>query len=264
MLGKLIVHAASRSQAITQMLAALAGTQVLGLPTNRTFLAACLAHPVFRAGGALIPFLAEHGDNIRKKLQDQQMQLLLPAALAVHFGAGSGAAQALPCPFGKTLRLLHGEQLLALTVTETGAGGLQVVCGTRAYVATCMRTGDGGLQVTVDGLSHAVRACQVADGHWHVQVGATDVRLKDVSLAPAAGPAAASGALELRAPFNGKVIAVRVAGGAAVQRGDTLLVIESMKLEHAVCATRDAVVAAVEVAPGQQAATGQVLLRFEA
>ncbi|WP_395058850.1 acetyl/propionyl/methylcrotonyl-CoA carboxylase subunit alpha [Polaromonas sp.] len=264
MLGKLIVHGASRSEAIEKMMAALAGTQVLGLPTNRAFLAACLAHPVFRAGQALIPFLAEHGDSIRKRLHDRQGQVLLPAALAVHFGAGSGAAQALPCPFTKTLRLLHGEQVLAITVTETGSGRLEIMCGAQQHLATCTRTGGGPMVVTVDGLRSSVQACQVADGRWHVQVGATDVWLRDASFAPAAGPAWANRAMELRAPFNGKLLAVKVSAGEKVQRGDTLLVIESMKLEHAVCATRDAVVAAVEVAPGQQTATGQVLLRFEA
>ncbi|GAB3468208.1 acetyl/propionyl/methylcrotonyl-CoA carboxylase subunit alpha [Polaromonas eurypsychrophila] len=264
MLGKLIVHGASRSGTIEKMIAALAGTQVLGLPTNRAFLAACLAHPVFKAGQALIPFLTEHGDAIRQTLQAQQAEVLLPAALGVHFGNGPGAARCLPCPFGKALRLLHGEQVLEITVTETGAGGLEVACGAQQHTATCTRTGDGRMFVTVDGRGSTVRACRATDGRWHVQVGATDVWLMDASFEPAAGAASASRAMELRAPFNGKLLVVKVAAGATVQRGDTLLVIESMKLEHAVCATRDAVVAAVEVAPGQQTATGQVLLRFEA
>jgi len=56
---------------------------------------------------------------------------------------------------------------------------------------------------------------------------------------------------------------VHAAPGQAVRRGETLLVIESMKLEHAINAPHDAVLAAVMVESGQQAATGQVLLRFE-
>ncbi len=264
MLGKMIVHGATRAQAMDGLVAALAGTQVLGLPTNRAFLAACLVHPVFRAGQALIPFLAEHGDEIRQTLRDQQTQVLLPAALALIFQGSAGAAQALPCPFGKALRVLHGEQVLAITVTETGAGGLDVSSGTHQHAAACVPAGAGQMRVTLDGLSHTTRACRVADGRWHVQVGAVDVWLKDASLESAAGVASGNQAMELRAPFNGKVIAVKVSAGASVKRGDTLLVIESMKLEHAVCATRDAVVAAMAVEPGQQTAPGQVLLRFEA
>jgi len=262
MLGKLIVHATTRAEAISRLTAALDGTQVLGLPTNRAFLAACLGHPVFRAGQALIPFLAEHGDSIRASLQERQAQVLLPAVLGLHFG--DGAAQSLPCPFGKPLRVMHGEQVFAVRVTETGQGRLEVTAGAAQHAATCMRVGPGEMRVTVDGVGSTVQACQLADGRWHVQVGATDVWLQDVSFESAAGVSSGSQAMELKAPFNGKVIAVRVGGGASVRRGDTLLVIESMKLEHAICATRDAVVATVAVQAGQQTAPGQVLLRFEA
>ncbi len=262
MLGKLIVQATTRAEAISQLTAALDGTQVLGLPTNRAFLAACLGHPVFRAGQALIPFLAEHGDSIRAGLQEQQVGVLLPAVLGLYFG--DGAAQFLPCPFGKTLRFLHGEQVFAVRVTETGQGRLEVSAGSAQHLATCVRIGPGQMRVTVDGFGSTVQACRVADGRWHVQVGATDVWLQDASFEPTAGASSASQAMELKAPFNGKVIAVRVAAGASVRRGDTLLVIESMKLEHAVCATRDAVVATLAVETGQQTAPGQVLLRFEA
>jgi geranyl-CoA carboxylase alpha subunit len=263
LLGKLIVHGATRAQAIDGLIAALDGTQLLGLPTNRAFLAACLAHPVFRAGQALIAFVAEHGDSLRQSLQDQKAAVLLPAALALHFAASPGAAQALPCPFDRVLRLFQGEQALAMTVREIGHGQVEVLSGSQQHVAACVRTGLGEMRITLDGLSRSVQACQAADGRWHVQVGATDLWLEDASLAPPAGASSGNQAIELRAPFNGKVIAIHAAVGQTVQRGDTLLVIESMKLEHALCATRNVQVAELAVEIGQQAATGQVLLRFE-
>ena len=77
--------------------------------------------------------------------------------------------------------------------------------------------------------------------------------------------AAAGGAVtgELRAPFNGKVIAVKASVGDKVARGDTLLVMESMKLEHALAAPQSGAVKAVMVEAGQQASTSQVLVTFE-
>ncbi|MDP3751459.1 MAG: biotin carboxylase N-terminal domain-containing protein [Polaromonas sp.] len=263
MLGKLIVHGATRDQAIDGLIAALADTQVLGLPTNRAFLAACLAHPVFRAGQALIPFLAEHGETIRKTLQEQKSRVQLPAALGLHFAGSTGAARALPCPFGKMLRLFQGEHELAITVREMGHGQLEVLSGSQQHSGACTRSSPGAMFVTVDGLTRAVQACQAADGQWHVQVGATDLWLTDASLLPPVGAASSSQTKELRAPFNGKVIAIHVAAGQTVRRGDSLLVIESMKLEHALCATRDATVTELTVQTGQQMATGQVLLRFD-
>lgn len=88
--------------------------------------------------------------------------------------------------------------------------------------------------------------------------------MEDASFEPAGGAGGASAANELRAPFNGKVIAVKARPGAMVARGETLLVIESMKLEHALAASRDGVVKAVHVQAGQQACTSQVLVTFEA
>ena len=71
-------------------------------------------------------------------------------------------------------------------------------------------------------------------------------------------------ALELKAAFSGKVVAVHAQAGQAVKGGETLLVIESMKLEHSVTAARDSRVKTVAVEPGQQVSPGQLLLSFEA
>lgn len=265
MLGKLVVHAATREKAVDSLLAALGRTEVLGLPTNRAFLAACLGHPVFRAGDALIPFLAKHGAALRTGLRKAQEDAFAPLGLAALF---PGAGTDLPCPFPKPLRLRHGDQVLDLRVREAGRGRLEIEAGGRTSPAA-MAAGEGATTVQIGGTQRRVVAMRLQDAvgqaasRWHVQADGVDLFIEDASFdAAAAGAAAAS--RELRAAFNGKVIAVHAVPGQAVQRGDTLLVIESMKLEHAVNAPHDAVLAAVMVEPGQQAAPGQVLLRFEA
>ena len=104
---------------------------------------------------------------------------------------------------------------------------------------------------------------RLADGSWHVQSGAIDLFFTDASFEPAGGGPGAAAANELRAPFNGKVIAIKAQPGTAVMRGETLLVLESMKLEHALAASRDGVIKSVHVEEGQQASTSQVLMTFE-
>jgi geranyl-CoA carboxylase alpha subunit len=227
MLGKLVVHAPTRENAIDRLAAALDGTMVLGLPTNRRFLAACLRHPEFRKGQALIPFLSEHADEIRAQLAEQEQAIAGSASAA----AFAPRAAALACPFEPPVRIRHRGERVALA-----AGGA----------------------------SMQVERVRVAGGTWHMQAGAVDLLVDDVSFEPASHGGGAANASELRAPFNGKVIAVKAQPGAKVARGDTLLVIESMKLEHSLAASRDAVVKAVHVQPGQQAATSQVLVTFEA
>src|SRR6185369_4225320 len=99
---------------------------------------------------------------------------------------------------------------------------------------------------------------------WHLLYEAIDFLVDDASFEPTMRGGAAAANTELRAPFNGKVIAVKARPGAKVARGDTLLVIESMKLEHSLAASRNAVIKTIHVQPGQQAATQQVLVTFEA
>jgi geranyl-CoA carboxylase alpha subunit len=127
----------------------------------------------------------------------------------------------------------------------------------------------GVLEVKQNGQTRLVTPPTVAcaaldDGGWHVQAGAVDLELHDASFEPGGSAGTAAMAHELRAPFNGKVIAVQARPGATVARGETLLVLESMKLEHALGAARDGIVKAVHVSAGQQAATSQVLVTFEA
>jgi geranyl-CoA carboxylase alpha subunit len=271
MLGKLVAHAATRDQAIDQLVAALGRTEVLGLPTNRSFLAACLAHPVFRAGQALIPFLEEQGSSVRHVLQKEELSILIPCWLATLFPEKIGRRAAggdLPCFFPKPVRLRHRAQVLDLRVRELGKGELEVEVDGQVLRPELTREMDSAVTVRRGPVQQRVLAARLKGSsgqqgvHWHVQAGAVDLFLEDVTFEPAASGGTVA-AQELRAPFNGKVIAVHAAAGQAVKRGDTLLVIESMKLEHAVNAPHDAVLAEVMAEVGRQTSPGQVLLRFE-
>jgi 3-methylcrotonyl-CoA carboxylase alpha subunit/geranyl-CoA carboxylase alpha subunit len=104
----------------------------------------------------------------------------------------------------------------------------------------------------------------LAPGEWHVQVGAVDLFLRDASFDPPADARAADAANALHASFNGRVVAVQAQAGDEVGQGDTLLVIESMKLEHALAAPRAGRVEMLHVAPGQQVAPGQLLVSLAA
>jgi len=264
MIGKLIVHAPDRAQAIDRLRDALAELQVLGLPTNRGFLRATLDHPQFRAGGALIPFLTQQGDFIRESLLKKEQETLVIAAVAVLFSSISGLSR-LPNPFGRSARLRHRGQVHALTVQEGGEGVVQVtVDGLRHRAQLVLDAGGAGVEaVCVDRLTQPVRLSTVKAGQWHVQVGDTDLWLEDASFEPASQGGAGGAGAELRAPFNGKVIRVSAHPGQAVKRGDVLVTLESMKLEHGLTASRDGTLKAVAVEVGQQVATGQALLVFD-
>jgi len=71
---------------------------------------------------------------------------------------------------------------------------------------------------------------------------------------------AALGGNVVKAPMPGKVLTLTAKAGEAVTRGDTLAVLEAMKMEHALAAPRDGVIEAVHAAAGQQVAEGDLLV----
>jgi len=121
----------------------------------------------------------------------------------------------------------------------------------------------GGWRLVLDGVAHLTRAARLASGGWHLQIADTDLMLADVSYEPRRN-GGANMAIELKAPFSGRIVALRAAAGAQVAAGETLLVIESMKLEHAITAPRAARLAGVAVALNQQVSAQQLLVSFEA
>ncbi len=256
MLGKLIAHAPTRAEAIDRLANALDQTVLLGLPSNRAFLTACLRHPVFVAGDATIPFLAQHGDRVRGALNPPHAAQVAAALAATWLGRPHAA---LPSPFTRPLRVRLGDTTLDLQVRELGHGALQVQAGEQRHQAHV-----GTDTVTLDGLRQVAAVVRGSDGHHHVRWGAHDLPLQDLSHTAAVASGSGPAARELRAPFNGKLVAVSAQPGDRVAGGQTLLTIESMKIEHQIAAPRDGTLAAVAVVPGQQVGPGQVLVIFEA
>ncbi len=233
LLGKLITHAPTRAEARERLAAALDQLVLLGLPSNRAFLAACLRHPVFAAGQARIPFLAEQGDGLRRLLLKQEQDLFAQQGLQPVFMQSLGAPGGLACPFPRPLRLRHRGTLHTLRVA--------------------------GLPPPSPGLW----ACALGPQRWHLQHAGVDLWVDDASYEPPEAVASAASGL-LRAPFNGRVLALPLAVGAAVRQGEPLAVVESMKLEHQLAAPADGTVAEWLVQVGQQVAPGQALVRLAA
>ncbi len=263
MLGKIISHGLDRAQAIARLRAALAQTLVLGLPTNRGFLDACLAHPQFVAGEARIPFLANQAGALREQLQQQERRLLLPCVVALLYMDAPATGTGLPCPFARPAKVRWRDQLLALSVLELGPGLLRVESEGRRHDVLWTRQDAGLLRVTLDGLRHQVAAVRLDDQRWHLQCDGVELWLEDASFEPAIQAGGSRATDELRAPFNGKLIALPASAGLSLRRGEPLAVIESMKLEHALCAPRDLTVKTLSVQAGQQVATAQLLMTFE-
>ena len=89
------------------------------------------------------------------------------------------------------------------------------------------------------------------------------MRFTDKTYAPPAAAAAGSDG-KLRAPMDGRIVAIKVAAGDSVSRGQTLIVLEAMKIQHQLKAGLDARIESVAVREGQQVANRTVLVTLAA
>ncbi len=257
MLAKVIAHAPTRGAAIDQLHSGLTSTRLLGLPNNRSLLMACLDHAVFRAGDARIDFLNQHAAELRSATSELECQHLTFAAAAI-LSHGRPDALVLPCTFERPVRLRHRGVTHDFRVREEAPHTLHV-----RWKAESQQISITANTCTLNGVTRRVDCLQVAPHEWHLQLDGVDLLITDASFEPTLAAGGPSVNAPLKASFSGKVAAVHAVVGQAVKAGDVLLVIESMKLEHAITASRDATVAQVSVEVGQQVSAQQLLVSFQ-
>ena len=164
------------------------------------------------------------------------------------------------------VRVRHGEETHSARIEHAPC---QTHSAARhAMPAVGFATAHNPLYISLNGLCwHALVAYQGgAHARWHVQLqGEQNVELwlSDQSYSAPASGRNAQAASMLRAPFNGKLIALHVREGDSIKQGEALLVIESMKIEHTLTAPRNAVVHSVPVSAGQQVGPGQLLVQWK-
>jgi acetyl-CoA/propionyl-CoA carboxylase biotin carboxyl carrier protein len=279
MLMKVIAFGADREQARERLVAALAELAVLGVETNAAFLRRLLGHPDVVAARTTTTLLErlladeEAGPALREPPAAERARAAVALAAAERLAlggtadAGFGDADGWRVGRRAATRLAwrDGEdEPLVTTVRPTDDGGLEVALDdgearvVRAH-AVAGPADDLVLRVVQDGDEATWR--RVPDGEWRWLHGPTGTVAWRPEPARAAGAAAGSGSLE--APLPGVVLAVRAPAGTRVAAGETVVVLESMKMELDVSAPRDGVVAHVDVAVGDHVQRGQVLAAVE-
>ncbi len=257
MIAKIITHGPTRDVALARMRAALAGTQVAGTVTNLGFLSALCAHDGFIAGDVDTGLIGRDLAQLvaAPVARPADVALAALAALGLLDSRQDRGGFALWSPLAWQVTLEHEGELLEARVSCPGPD------------ARCVTLGAVQVQARRQG------------GRWHLEGQvAPDVRVTGDLVTvfsgaglgfrridPLARDAAAAGDGNLiEAPMPGLVKAVFAQAGQAVQAGDRLAVLEAMKMEHALLAARDGVVAEVLVAAGAQVEAGAALVRLEA
>ena len=291
MVAKLIVHGATRAEALARLDAALAQTHIVGLATNVQFLRHVVSSQSFAAAQldtALIP--REATSLFGRDLVG------LPVAAAAWVAHTLQAGKAEAAQSGARLDSKgwrdpwaardgwksHGPQVRSFALEYAGT----------PHTALLRSLTGGAQELSVDGQTLALewsadetaqiaeeraeerlaldirlggqrlRANVYANGpiaHVFTAQGATQIVAID-PLAHAGGTQAEGG--RLTAPMPGKVVSFSVKAGDMVQKGQALAVMEAMKMEHTICAPAAGTVDELLYAPGDQVAEGCELLRL--
>jgi 3-methylcrotonyl-CoA carboxylase alpha subunit len=278
MIAKLIVWDEDRESALRRLRRALADYEVAGLVTNIGFLAAIAAHPAFAAFEVDTGFIERHRADLLKPAQAVPDSALAFAAAALLLEREENAVRAAArsgdpySPWHHTggwrlnddnhhdFRLMDGDQQQLVTVHFRSDGWEVDLPAGSVPVRGAVRDGRritaelGGerrsASVVVQGLDITV----LLDGaSWRL-------KLDD----PSAKAADQDGGGSLTAPMTGRVVQVLVAAGDHVERGQPLMVVEAMKMEHTVSAPADGTVIEVLYGIGDQVADSAELLTFDA
>ncbi|OIJ98670.1 acetyl/propionyl-CoA carboxylase subuit alpha [Streptomyces sp. MUSC 14] len=246
MLAKVVAHGPDRATALARLRAALARTVTLGVPTNAGFLRRLLAHPAVVSGDLDTGLVERVVDEL---VPAQVPEEVYEAAAAVRAQALEPRAEGWTDPFsvpsGWRLGGTPKPPVFHLRVQDP-------VAYTPRGTATVT---DDTVAVTLDGVRHAFHRA----GDWVGRDGdAWQVRDHDPVAASLSG-AAHAGADSLTAPMPGTVTVVKVAVGDEVAAGQSLLVVEAMKMEHVISAPHAGTVAELDVTPGTTVAMDQVL-----
>ncbi len=267
MLAKVVAWGADRAQALDRLDLALAGTVVLGVGTNTEYLRALLADPGVRAGEMDTTLIERRLPELEFTAPDETHFAAAAAFLARHHPADPRPAGDLS-PWSRpdgwraagrarpAVVLAHGLEVPRRTVADPAVRLSPLPGRPAAHL------------LEVHGTSRVVHVAAAPDGHsvWvgedgfavELAVLSRGARLERAlaALERTAGPAAP----ELHSPMPGTVVAVPAATGDRVAEGQTVVVVEAMKMEHRLTAPTPGTVE-VSVRAGEQVTLHQLLAR---
>ncbi|BBC74362.1 methylcrotonoyl-CoA carboxylase [Altererythrobacter sp. B11] len=242
MIAKLVCHGADRGEAIDALLAATAGTEVWPVRTNAGFLARALDAAAFRHAELDTGFIERAGEALIPPAEPPELLWLVAARIAMEdAGDGPLAGFRLNAAPRRAVTLGRGGVFRSIDLAEAAA-----------EVHEADAEEDDAEAAIVSGYRDGDAIILFADG--------TAYRF---DLAARGSGAAALGDGAILAPMPGKVIAVDVAEGDQVEAGQRLLVLEAMKMEHALTAPFAGTVAELTASAGAQVQVEALLARVE-
>jgi 3-methylcrotonyl-CoA carboxylase alpha subunit len=273
MIAELVVWGADRNEAARRLQSALAETEILGVKTNLAFLERVAKHPAFLAGETDTAFIERHRAELLPDKLGVPPEALVAAAARVFLDEQRSIASAPPSPWNDTrgwrlnqpavrrmeLRASDGD--VARLEAEMRAGHAIIdVHGQKHRVALGPCDGDR-LQVALDEETYFARVARL-DGELSVITpqGRFELELVDPFHYE---PADALPDARLTALMPGRVVKLMAAEGDAVKKGQALMILEAMKMEHTITSPREGVIARVAFRENELVPADAVLIAFK-
>lgn len=254
MIGKVIAHGATRDEALDRLSAALATTTITGPKTNLSFLKALADHPDFRAGRFDTGFIDQRLEALGATKRPPT-DTMIAAGVAGLLAERVAPASAWDGPFAAAdgFQLSGPRRLSYKVLADDEPASATVVWDHRR---------PGGAVIEVDGraLPPAASPSVARGGQVRVFEAGRQVTFAFPDPADLLSDGGEGGDGVVKAPMHGKLVALFVAPGQVVAKGDKVLVVEAMKMEHAMSAPLAGTISEVRAAVGDQVGQGSVLV----
>jgi geranyl-CoA carboxylase alpha subunit len=266
MIAKLVSHGATREEARSRLICGLEQLCAFGVTTNQAFLMACLRYSAFAKGAATTAFIDTHRDQLLAPRKDSATDAALAGLLlylsnphAPSWRSGRSLAATFPLP----ARIEIDGHTHELEVTRERDGSYTVVADGRQDRFEIDQLDGDAVRFSHDGVMDS--AAFLRDGNrLYLGRRGGPLAVTDLTLAAPKAATANGGDGKVRAAMNGRVVAVLVKPGDRVAAGQPVMTLEAMKMEHVHKAGIDGVIAAIDVAEGEQVVTGKIVAEIEA
>jgi geranyl-CoA carboxylase alpha subunit len=263
MLAKIISWGETRSEACRKLASAVQDTTLLGVNNNKFFLQNILRHPTFLDGHATTAFIEQHFTNDPSTQNTGPDPDTLALAAALYYSRGRGDSGSWRNSTGSqhnfSLRF-EGEDF-TVDLHQQGER-LRVFCADTEVELQVLKVATAHCTVARRGIRQQIPFA--FDGaRLHLDSGTGHYSFEDVTHEPASA-AGGTGSGQIKASMDGAIVAVLAAVGDEVVIGQTLLVLEAMKMEHQLKADVDGVVESVNATVGEQVKERQVLITVAA
>jgi geranyl-CoA carboxylase alpha subunit len=264
MVAKVIAHGRNREEARRRLLRGLEDTVLLGLPNNRDFLLQVLRHPAFAEGAATTAFIAKYFPDLQRPQPDAAARALAAVLLYRH-SAQDRVGWRSASPIVVAIDLRFGDEQCLCRVAPADAG-YEVTLGAdeadEIVGLELLSVADGRVRFRCGGVRQwASFAFEGNDLHLDL-MGVGNRFFEFTPELAAAREKAGDG--RLIAPMAGRIVSVRVGLGETVAKGQILVILEAMKMEHEIKAPADGVVKLIGVAEGDQVDPRQILAEVAA